>query len=51
MRVLMQDEIKTKLQNEGGVDVLIKSMHSSDQAEFFYSFINEAKKNKHGGYM
>ena len=50
MRVLMQDEIKTKLKNEGGVDVLIKSMHSSDQADFFYSLINETKKEKQGGY-
>ena len=46
MKLLLADEIKLKLRNEGGIDVLIEAKHSSHQAEFFYSLINKIELEK-----
>ena len=46
MKMLLADEIKLKLRNESGVDVLIEAKHSSHQAEFFYSLMNKIELEK-----
>ena len=46
LKMLLADEIKLKLRNESGVDVLIEAKHSSHQAEFFYSLMNKIELEK-----
>ena len=46
LKMLLADEIKLKLRNESGVDVLIEAKHSSHQAEFFYSLVNKIELEK-----